>query len=265
VFDPAGQRRLDEYCSMSVPASDELVFRVADATERDLLKMNPGRPARAALYEHRPPSMREVDEGEARRLVINGENLLVEGIAGVGKTHFVQSLVLELRALGKSVAILSKTHVASQRAGGCTADHWVRRHVLHGSPSAQVVWVDEAFQIDTSLLAQFNKIATRQWLLSGDPHQFPPVFDGWRGAPVAESAFRDSNLLKTLSGGHRLTLTTCHRSDTELFAWYSSLIQGGARFELSLATVLAEARARASASQGLRATTSAYPTVGACS
>ena len=48
--------------------------------------------------------MREVDEGEARCLVINGENLLVEGIAGVGKTHFVQSLVQELRALGKSVA-----------------------------------------------------------------------------------------------------------------------------------------------------------------
>jgi hypothetical protein len=169
---------------------------------------------------------------------------LVEGIAGVGKTHFVQSLVQDLRALGKSVAILSKTHVASQRAGGCTADHWVRRHVLHGSPSAAVIWVDEAFQIDVSILAQFNKIATRQWLLSGDPHQFPPVFDGWRGAPVEESAFRESNLLKTMSGGHRLTLTTCHRSDTELFSWYSSLITGGARFELPLADVLAEARLR---------------------
>jgi hypothetical protein len=104
--------------------------------------------------------------------------------------------------------------------------------------------VDEAFQIDVSILAQFNKIATRQWLLSGDPHQFPPVFDGWRGAPVEESAFRESNLLKTMSGGHRLTLTTCHRSDTELFAWYSSLIIGGARFELPLADVLAEARLR---------------------
>jgi hypothetical protein len=169
---------------------------------------------------------------------------LVEGIAGVGKTHFLQALVAELRALGKSVAILSKTHVASQRAGGCTADHWVRRHVLHGSPSAQVIWVDECYQIDTSLLAQFNKIATRQWLLSGDPHQFPPVFDGWRGAPVAEAAFRDSNLLKTMSGCHRLTLTTCHRSDRELFDWYSSLILGGSRFPRPLAEVLAEARLR---------------------
>jgi hypothetical protein len=106
-----------------------------------------------------------------------------------------------------------------------------------------VIWVDEVFQIDCSLLAQFNKIATRQWLLSGDPHQFGPVYDGWRGAPVAEEAFRDSNLLKTMSG-HRLTLSTCRRSDRELFAFYSSLILGGARFEQPLATVLAEARLR---------------------
>ena len=68
-----------------MPASDELVYRVADASASDLLKMNPGRPARAAEYEHRPPSMREVDEAEARRLVINGGNLLCVGIAGVGK------------------------------------------------------------------------------------------------------------------------------------------------------------------------------------
>jgi hypothetical protein len=134
IFEPAGQIRLDQYCSMALPNSDELVFRVAEAVERDLLKMNPGRPARRAEYTHHRPSMRDVDEEEARALVINGGNLLVEGIAGVGKTHFLQSLVQDLRALGKSVAILSKTHVASQRAGGCTADHWVRRHVLHGSP-----------------------------------------------------------------------------------------------------------------------------------
>jgi hypothetical protein len=105
LFEPAGQRRLDEYCSLPVPDSDELVFRVAAATEADLLKMNPGRPARAAGYVHHQPSMREVDEAEARRLVINGENLLVEGIAGVGKTHLLQSLTAELRALGKTVAI----------------------------------------------------------------------------------------------------------------------------------------------------------------
>ena len=49
---------------------------------------------------------------------------------------------------------------------------------------------------------------------------------------------------KTLSGGHRLTLTTCHRSDRELFAWYSSLILGGSRFSRPLAEVLAEERLR---------------------
>jgi hypothetical protein len=48
----------------------------------------------------------------------------------------------------------------------------------------------------------------------------------------------------TLCGCNRLTLTTCRRSNGELFAWYSSLIRGGARFELPLSAVLAEARAR---------------------
>jgi hypothetical protein len=39
-------------------------------------------------------------------------------------------------------------------------------------------------------------------------------------------------------------LTTCRRSESALFDYYSSLIQGGARFNTPLATVLAEARQR---------------------
>ncbi len=49
LFEPAGQRRLDEYCSLPVPDSDDLVFRVAAATEADMLKMNPGPRGRRRL------------------------------------------------------------------------------------------------------------------------------------------------------------------------------------------------------------------------
>ena len=88
---------------------------------------------------HHAPVMCELDEAEAARRVIKGQPLLCEGIAGVGKTHYVQGLVQELRALGRTVAIISKTHTASQRAGGVTADHWVRRNVLHGCAVADCV------------------------------------------------------------------------------------------------------------------------------
>ena len=58
-----------------------------------------------------------------------------------------------------------------------TADHWVRRNVLHGAANADVIFVDEVYQIETALWGQLNKISGRQWLLSGDCHQFAPLFD----------------------------------------------------------------------------------------
>ncbi len=205
--------------------------------------MNPGLPKRNASYTHTRDVMRELDQEEAMRRVLAGESLLIEGIAGTGKSYFAQQLVQSLRAQGKSVAIISKTHTASSRIGGCTADHWVRRHILNGAATVDVLWVDECYQLETNLWSQLNRLSGRQFILSGDPNQFAPLFDSWRGVAVAEDAFQRSNLLLTLCGCNRLTLTQCRRSDGELVAWYSSLIHGGARFEQPLGAVLSEARA----------------------
>jgi hypothetical protein len=188
----SGERRLNDHHDILTIDSDELVFRVADATERDPMKMDPKRPCRDADYVHRQSVMLELDEDEARKRVARGESLIVEGIAGVGKTHFMQSLVQELRAQGKNVAIISKTHCASARAGGITADAFVRRHLIHGSCIFDCVWADECYQLEATLLAQVNKIASRQWLLSGDSHQFPPMFNSWRGAGIDDDAFQRS-------------------------------------------------------------------------
>jgi hypothetical protein len=177
----SGERRLNDHHHLPTIDSDELVFRVDAASERDPMKMDPKRPCRDADYVHRQSMMRELDEDEARKRVASGESLLVEGIAGVGKTHFIQSLVQELRAQGKSVAIISKTHCASARAGGITADAFVRRHLIHGSCIFDCIWADECYQLEATLLAQINKVASRQWLLSGDSHQFPPMLNSWRG------------------------------------------------------------------------------------
>jgi hypothetical protein len=194
-------RRLNEYAALAPIPSDEQVFRVNQATDGDL-KTNPGPPRREA---ERPivinAGFRDLDEEHATRAVLNGGSLLVLGIAGTGKTHYVQGLVEQLRAQGKRVDIISKAHCASQRAGGVTADHWVRRHVLHGACTVDYVWVDEISQINIGLLCQLNKLlyAKVRWLLSGDFNQFPALFNFFRGAAISEAAFvrPPSTILRT--------------------------------------------------------------------
>ncbi len=167
------------------------------------------------------------------------------GVAGTGKTTFLQGVVERLRASGKRVDIVSKTHVASQRAGGVTADHWVRRHVLNGVPSCDVLWIDEISQLDVGLWLQLSKLSFTgmQFLLSGDFNQFSPIGNSFRGSLIEEDAFEASGLLHTLAGGNRVELLECRRSDAELFGFYSSLIAGGSRFELGLAAAVREAKA----------------------
>ena len=207
------------------------------------MAMSPQHPRRHATYTPPDLTWRDVDEAEAERLVVNGGSLLVLGIAGTGKTFLCSRLVEALRALGKRVNAMAKTHTAAVRAQGDTADHYARRHILHGACTADALHVDEVFQVDCVLWAQLQKIKGRQWLLSGDQHQFAPLFNTWKGAEVPGDALWHSSLLHTLAGGNRLVLTECKRSERTLFDWYSSLIPGGLRFEAPLPQVLAEARA----------------------
>ena len=83
-----------------------------------------------------------------------------------------------------------------------------------------------------------------RWLMSGDPEQFGPVHDTWRGSQVAPDALARSSFYWSRCQGFRLRLTACQRSDAELFGYYSSLISTGSRFNLPLQDVLAEARER---------------------
>ena len=53
-FEPAGQKRLDEYPRLSLHGSEQLVYKVQPAVERDLMKMQPQLPERAVSLEVRP-------------------------------------------------------------------------------------------------------------------------------------------------------------------------------------------------------------------
>ena len=79
---------------------------------------------------------------------LEGGSLLIEGLPGTGKSYFAKGIVERLIRLGKKVAIISKTHVASSRIGGLTADVWCRKYIMGGSPTCDVQWVDECSQLD---------------------------------------------------------------------------------------------------------------------
>jgi len=78
--------------------------------------------------------------------------------------------------------------------------------------------------------------------LAGDFSQYSPIGNCWRGTPIGEDAFERSALLHRLCGGQHVNLTACRRSDGVLFDFYSSLILGGARFELPVAQAVLQAQ-----------------------
>jgi hypothetical protein len=171
IFEPAGQRRLDEAHRLTIHGSEQYVYRVAPAVEKDLMRMVPQMPERSVSIQILPRIWKDLNEEDATQAVYHGGSLLVNGIAGTGKTHFMKTLVARLRTDGKRVDCISKTHTASERMGGVTADHYVRRHILHGSCTCHVLWIDEISQLDCALWAQLNKLDV-QFLLSGDFNQF---------------------------------------------------------------------------------------------
>jgi hypothetical protein len=228
----------------AIPSMDR-PFRQNKAVERDLLAGDGCFPVRNSRLELRPRLWRQCEPEEGEFMVMQGESLLVQGIAGTGKTTYCRGIVERLQAAGERVDIISKTHVASRRAGGVTADHWVRRHVINGSPLCTVLWIDEVSQIDIGLLLHICKLtytSSIRFILSGDFHQFAPIGNNFRGTPIAENALELSNLLHTLSSGNRVVLTECRRSDAELFGFYASLVGNGSRVALPLRTLVAEAR-----------------------
>ena len=138
-------------------------------------------------------------------------------------------LVELLRGQGKVVDVISKTHSASSRAGGVTADHYVRRRIIHGACKADAIWIDEIGQLGLELLAALNRLTyiNVQLIMSGDFSQYAPIKDSWRGTLVPEDALATSRLLHTFAGGNRLRLVECKRSDRHLFDFYTRLIVGG--------------------------------------
>ena len=76
--------------------SDDTVFRVAPATEADLMRCEPDVPKRSAETPRVPElAWRELSQEQAmERVLVRGESLITLGIAGTGKTTLLKELVL---------------------------------------------------------------------------------------------------------------------------------------------------------------------------
>ncbi len=191
-----------------------------------------------------PPEFEDLDEEQAKEMALRGQSVLILGVAGAGKTYFTKEIVRELREQGKQVIVIARTHAAVQNADGtCTANRFCGKYVKNRTCSADTIVVEEVGLIDAGIWADLGKLQMldKQWILVGDFNQFGPICNHWKGEALGEDVFERSNFLRKMCP-FRVMLTENRRSDRDLFAWYTSLIPGGSRYNTPMADVLKEAR-----------------------
>ena len=177
------------------------------------------------------PPRRDLCEEEAKEAGCAG--LLVCGCPGVGKSFWAREIVAQLRADGKVVNCIAKTHLACKNFQmGCeTADHWVIKKVQNGDcAGVQYLVVEEASQINVQLWADICVARQRgaTIICLADFRQFEAIAQNWAGTPVQPHALQESAMLRELCCSNRFTLTENKRSDPPLFDFIQSLRPGTA-------------------------------------
>ena len=241
TFKSLKRQRLIEPCGVTSTDSEELVYRVEekDSRLRGVYKL--------PVREHQvialtPREWRDVDPFET---VAKGQGLYIQGIAGTGKSWLARQLVDFLRGIGQDVMCIAKTHTAAINIGGCTANHFCFKHILHGGCKAQWIVLDEVSQLELGLWIQLQKLCYTgtKFIVLGDFNQFPPISGHVFGGKILdENCIENSVLIKIKADCNRVCLTECKRSDQPLFDFYSSLIPGGDRYTMPFGEVLVEAR-----------------------
>ena len=233
---------LFKLCPLPVVPSDELAFKPGSGAR---LEGDYKIPVWSEVRRWSRPEVTATEPRSGGFWAVDPTGLLIQGIAGTGKTHEMKKIVARLREEGRRVCVIAKTHAQVQNAeGDCTADRLLWRYLNQGRCPFDVIVVEELSQLGVNLWAELAKakLLGVSFICLGDFNQFGAICDVWKGVRVAEDALENSDLLRELCP-HRITLVENKRSDPPLFEWYASLIPGGSRYELSMCQVLAEARA----------------------
>jgi AAA domain len=218
------QKQID--CFLDLPAceNEARVFRWDD--EPKSLQGQYREPVMEAAEPMAMGGWTDLAESAAKAHALAGGSLVCLGAPGVGKSTWVREIVRHLRQTHR-VDVVSRCHASCQNfgEGALTIDHWVRKNVRAGRCSAKTIVVEEISQVPAFLWNDLAKAALTgcQWILLGDFAQLDPCLDTFCGAVVPEGALQRSDLLKELSGGFRLELTHNHRSDADLFGFFTGL------------------------------------------
>ena len=144
----AGQKRLDEGIQMARSKDESLIYRWTRGPDVKWLQGYYREPELDVATPTLVSPWLDLCEEEAKEAA-RSQGLLVCGCPGVGKSYWARELVAQLRADGKVVNCIAKTHLACKNFQmGCeTADHWVMKRVQNGDcASVQYLVVEEASQ-----------------------------------------------------------------------------------------------------------------------
>lgn len=159
----------------------------------------------------------------ARQIIDSGMSINIDGIAGAGKTTMIRTITKLLDEDKKKYAILTPTNKASRVIskdamtihrfiGSCFFDTKNLKRKLEGLDTIIIDEISMVREVFYAILLTMKKIKpTLKFIICGDFNQLEVVDDR------ADFDYKNSEALRELCDGQRITLTQCRRSDRALF------------------------------------------------
>jgi hypothetical protein len=169
----------------------------------------------------------ETFDNIADKIIQSNEGVLMNGLAGTGKSYFIKKLVEKVKESNK--VLLAPTNKSARIIKGGTLDKFC--YSVLKSPKSinkiqkyDYIFVDEISMVRESfykvLLMLKNANPDIKFIICGDFNQLPPVLD-----IIDNRSYKNSQCLRELVDNNKLILTKCKRSDDALFNLCGDLLE----------------------------------------